>query len=624
MSDRRPKTLKLGPQFRALSFARDAVNAEARTVLVSFSSEEPVARYYGNEVLDHSPSGCDLSRLNNGAPLLCQHDPDDQIGVVESAYIKDGRGYATLRFSKSEDGEAAFQDVSDGIRTKISVGYRVEAVQLEAVTDGLETYRVTRWQPYEISLVSIPADDTVGVGRAGSEPTQEITPTISHDMKRLLLDANAPEGGNGPAAPPKIQFDENAARANIRKDEQKRSGEILAIASKFNIPTEDSQRFISEGKSVDEFRAHVLESRGALKPVVAQSPAIGMTEKEVKRFSLLSAVRGMIKGGKLEGFEAETCEAARAHLKRELPNERTFVLPEEVTQYQRGLALQDSFTRAGNVGTATAGGFLVQSQYGPVIDYLRNSTALGKLGITILDGIVGDLIFPTQTGGCTAYWVSETGSLTDSQATFAQKKMVPHRVGASYPFTMQLLAQSSISVDAFVRRELDTVIALKKDLAGLLGTGVGGEPLGLANTTGINATVTYGGAATWADIVEHETGISVDNADIGTMGFLIDAATVGKWKTILKDSVAGAGYLMEGMTANGYPVQRSNQVSTAHQSYFGVWSQLLYAGWAGREVTVDSITLAKSGQHQIIINELCDFLVRQPLAFNVSTDSAAQ
>lgn len=203
--------------------------------------------------------------------------------------------------------------------------------------------------------------------------------------------------------------------------------------------------------------------------------------------------------------------------------------------------------------------------------------------------------------------------------------MVPHRLGASIPFTMQFIAQTSLSADSFIRNEMDIVLALKKDLAGLLGTGLGGEPLGVANTTGINATVTYSGAAAWADVVEHETGIAVDNADIGSMGFVLDAASVGKWKTILKDSVAGAGYLIgDNMTANGYPVERTNQISTAHQSFFGVWSQLMLGMWAGREITVDNITLAKSGQHQIIMNELCDFLVRQPLAFNVSTDSAAQ
>jgi HK97 family phage major capsid protein len=266
---------------------------------------------------------------------------------------------------------------------------------------------------------------------------------------------------------------------------------------------------------------------------------------------------------------------------------------------------------------------LVQNQYGPMIEILNNATVLGKLGITTMNGVVGDLILPQQTGGATAYWVSETGALTDSQATFAQKAMVPHRSGATIPFTTQFLAQSSISAEAFLRGELMTRLALLQDLAGLEGTGNAGQPLGLKNTPGINNTVTFGGAATWDDVVEFETGIAVDNADIGSMGFALSAATVGKWKTILRSATAGAVYLIDKGDLNGYGYERTNQI-TGNIAYFGVWAQLLLARWAGMEFIVDPYALKKSGQIEITVNQLCDYLVRQPLAFNVSTDSAAQ
>lgn len=263
-----------------------------------------------------------------------------------------------------------------------------------------------------------------------------------------------------------------------------------------------------------------------------------------------------------------------------------------------------------------------------MIEFLRNKTVLGRLGITIMDGLVGNFLLPVQTGGATAYWVSETGALTDSQATFAQKAMTPHRLGATIPYTTQFLAQSSISAEDFFRNELQTVCALKKDLAGLEGTGNDGQPLGVKGTLGINATVTFGGAADWADVVQFETGIAVDNADIGAMGFALSAGSVGKWKTILKVTAGASGdFLIDGggdnMAANGYPVRRTNQI-TGDIAFFGVWSQLLHAIWAGVEIIVDPYALKKSGQVEITRNEMCDYLVRQPLAFNVSTDSAAQ
>jgi HK97 family phage major capsid protein len=259
-----------------------------------------------------------------------------------------------------------------------------------------------------------------------------------------------------------------------------------------------------------------------------------------------------------------------------------------------------------------------------MIELLRNKPQVVAAGATTLGGLVGDLALPVQTGASTAYWVSETGALTDSSQTFGQKKLTPKRLGATIPYTTQFLAQSSIDAESFIREDAVMVLSIEKDRAALFGSGSGGEPVGIANTTGINADVTYGGSATWAKVVLSETGIGNDNADIGPLAWMLDSATVGKWKTILKDSVAGASYLIEStMTANGYPVFKSNQVSSTHQSFFGAWSQLILASWSGLEVIVDPYALKKSGQVEITFNELVDILVRQPLSFNVSTDSAA-
>lgn len=611
------------------------------TMELSISSDTPYERYdWLNderylEVLDHSPTGMDCERLKAGAALLFNHDRNIQLGTLSDPVMRDGKCYVTAKLSAAEDVASYRTRIAEGILKDTSVGYAITDSGTQIGTrDGLPIYKF-RWAPHEASMVTIPADITVGVGRGheneGKGELREIlVDNLLHAPKQSTHTKNMSEPITTPSAPAKPEIDLVKERQDAVTQHKAKCKKIDDFTSALKnqqwreAATAIAIKHKDGNADFDEFRAEALNAFEGVTKVTADA-GIGMEQKDAKRFSLLSAVRSIISRGKLDGFEAEVCGAAQAKMRRTLPNERTFVLPEEVSAYQRELSLRDLLSRAGNVTTATAGGFLVQTQYGSMIELLRNQMALGRAGITILDGLVGDFVMPVQTGGCTAYWVSETGAITDSQATFAQKSLVPHRVGASYPFTMQLLAQSSTAIDTFVRNELDTVIALKKDAAGLLGSGVSGEPLGVANTTGINATVTYGGAATWPDVVEHETGIAVDNADIGSMGFILDAASVGKWKTILKDSVAGAGYLLtDGMTANGYNVTRSNQISAAHQSFFGVWSQLIHAIWAGREVTVDSVTLAKSGQHQIIINELCDFLVRQPLAFNVSTDSAAQ
>jgi HK97 family phage major capsid protein len=393
--------------------------------------------------------------------------------------------------------------------------------------------------------------------------------------------------------------------------------EIYEIGDQIN-DRESARQWVKDGKSLADYRAHVLTNVLKAKPVTTDSGLLGMGESDKKSYSLLRALHQMATKGRLEGVEKEAHEACvKAYGREDL---KGFLVPEDVS---RGFGRRS--IKAQNVTTATAGGFLVQTDMGPMIELLRNRPVVVDAGATTLNGLVGDLALPVHVSGATAYWVSETGALTDSQSVFGQKKLTPRRLGATIPYSTQFLAQASIDAEAFIRDDAVRVLALEVDRAALLGSGVGGEPLGIANTVGINATVTYGDAAIWGDVIEHETGVAVDNADIGSMAFVLDAASVGKWKTALKVATyGGTGYLIDGMSANGYPVYRTNQIASTHQSFFGNWAQLVIARWAGMEVIVDPYALKKSGQVEITFNELLDLVVRQPLAFNVSTDSAAQ
>ena len=145
--------MKAEKRFRELKIERKAIDEESRTVELAFSSEEPYERSFGIEVLDHEQGSADLSRLHNGAPLLVNHDPNDQIGVVENARVDDDKvGRATVRFGKSERAQEIFGDVSDGIRRLVSVGYQVKQVdKAERDKDGLATYRVSSCRAVEMS-----------------------------------------------------------------------------------------------------------------------------------------------------------------------------------------------------------------------------------------------------------------------------------------------------------------------------------------------------------------------------------------------------------------------------------------------------------------------------------------
>ncbi len=592
---------------REFSITREAVQPDARTVELCFASESPVERYFGTEVLNCEARSVRLDRLNTRAPLLLNHDTDKQIGVVEKAWLDaDKKARAKVRFSKSALGEEIFQDVKDGIRSLVSVGYQLHKLETEKQSSGAELQRATDWEPLEISIVAVPADTLAGVGRSLPE-TQTKAETTVHPPT-ITMSAPVIE----------VKADD------VRSQERKRIADITTIAKRHKL---DSlvESAVNDGITADEFGSRALaelakRDGSGVKAVSAEADArageIGMSDKEADSFSLMRAVRSIANGRNLEGLEKEACEAMAKLVKREL-KPGAIVLPQDV--FRRSV-----YNRAQNVTTATAGGYTVGTNIGPLIELLRNRTVVAQAGATQLSGLVGNVQLPKHTGGATAYWVSETGALTDSQSTFGQVTLTPHRLGATVPYSTQFLAQSSLDAEAFIRDDLMKVLAIEKDRAALHGSG-GSQPIGIASTSGINATVTYGGAATWADVVEHETGIAVDNADIGAMAFVLSAATVGKWKTILKDSVAGADYLINSVsgTANGYGVLRTNQVA-GNVSFFGVWSQLVMASWAGVEVIVDPYALKKSGQVEITVNELCDLAVRQPLAFNVSTDSAAQ
>ena len=168
------------------SMRRDASvvsrDAAARTVNLAFSSEVEVDRGDWIEVLSHDPEAVDLSRLNDGGAVLAHHDWNDQRGVVESAWIDsaDRKGRAVVKFSRSRAGEELLADVEEGIRRHVSVGYRIQdAKVVGARADGTSIVLVTRWQPYEISFVPVPADTTVGVGRSAAPHPERNTNRMS-------------------------------------------------------------------------------------------------------------------------------------------------------------------------------------------------------------------------------------------------------------------------------------------------------------------------------------------------------------------------------------------------------------------------------------------------------------
>lgn len=570
------------------------VSDDERVMEFPFSSEFPVARYFGNEVLSHDREAADLARLNDSAPLLFNHDPNKVVGVVERAWIdgKKKRGYVSVRFSRNSFAQEVMADVKDGVLRNVSFGYQIEDMEQRGSGD----FVATRWSPYEVSVVSIPADPTVGVGRAlDAQPAAPAaTPTPQPEPEVPM--ENTPD----------ISAVRAEAAAEAAKAERARISGISALTEKHGM-ADLGRQLIDGGRSLDEARAAVLEKIGAkVEPVTEKAADIGMSASQVREFSFQRAINALANPGdrKLQeaaAFERECSEAAAAKAGK---TAQGIMVPNEVLR------------RDLTVGTASAAGDLVGTDFRPgsFIELLRNRSALAGLGVASLTGLSGNVAIPRQTGAATAYWVAESGSPTESNQTVDQVNLSPKTVGAFTDYSRKLMLQSSIDVEQMIRQDLATVLALEIDRVGLYGLGNSNQPLGVKLTTGINTKDFAANTPTYAEVVEMESLIAADNADIGAMAYLMNASMRGALKTKDKGTDTGAYVFEPGGTVNGYNAVVSNQVAT-NDIFFAVWSQLIMAMWSGLDLTVDPYTHSTSGTVRVVALQDVDFAVRHPEGF---------
>jgi HK97 family phage major capsid protein len=344
------------------------------------------------------------------------------------------------------------------------------------------------------------------------------------------------------------------------------------------------------------------------------NPLIGLSPKELKKYSLARAISAMVNHTKVGGIEQEVSDLIAN--KTSTPA-RGIHVPFDVAVQEFNRS-----NRALNVTTATAGGFTVGTETTTMIELLRANMVCSRLGARILPGLVGNLVLPRQTGGATAYWLDETSAVPASQASFGQLVLVPHRLAAFTAYTKQLFVQTDSVIESIVREDLMTVLAVEKDRAAINGLGAAGEPLGVLNTTGVNS-LTFGGAPTWADAVNFETLVESDEVQLdGTAAYVTSPTAKGVWKTTEKSSSTGV-YLWQDNTVNGYPALSTSQVPD-NRMVFGKWSDLIIGDWGSFDICVDHYTLAASGQVRVIIQNLTDCGSRHAESFAVSTDSAAQ
>lgn len=608
---KKSKTLKLGRQFRNLTFVRESVDVENRTVELSFSSEEPVERWFGMEILGHAPGECDLSRLNNSGAFLMDHNTRDQRGAIESAVIDQKKGRAIIRLSNSVRGEELWQDLKDGIRPHISVGYNIlEIIHVKRDENGVDWYRATKWQPYEISSVSVPADTSVGLGRSDDN---DDTTDFNIELRELGMDEDEileqqleeQNRDKKPAAKPRakapaVPVDEAA----VRKLETERCQEIMAMGSQFGMGRE-AQEAVQNGDAVDKFRQLVLDGvrDKKVKPTGTEMN-LGLNDKDVRRYSLINAVRASITGNwKGAGFEREISVALADKMGKDA---RGFYVNYEVLA-QLGRAAQSTGAGMGGELVATD---LWSSQF---IDLLRPNSIAAGLGVRFATGLVGNVDIPKMTSGASFYWIDEDEDGTESNVGLGIIKMSPKTIAGAVPITRRLMQQSTPDIDLLVRDEMLRGIGLGIDKAVFLGTGLNNQPLGIKNQTGVHAIQIPAGGWDWKTIVAFETAVAESNALAANMAYAMRPSLRGTLKTTEK-AAGTAKYLWDGDQVNGYPGVVSTQLETDAMLH-GDFSQALVGMWGALDLTVDKSTKAASGGTVLRVFQDADVAIRHGAAF---------
>jgi HK97 family phage major capsid protein/HK97 family phage prohead protease len=597
---------------RAISMESPGIDADARRITVGVSTEEPVQRSFGLEVIDHSAASMDLTFLRSGrAPLLLDHDMTKVIGVVEGVELDEDsrRLRAIVRFGKGSLASEVFDDCVDGIRRNISVGYELNG-RVERKDDPEEYYRV-KTRPLEVSIVSIPADssDSVGVGRSHPPVTSPQTQERTENMENM-----------------EPHVDVEAAKADAVRASRENDKSILSLAARFNR-RDLGEAALGRGLSVEQFRGELLTDIEQKQALDIAPMSNDVKPKEQRAYSLGALVRAQVSGDwKGAGMEREMHEEIVRRTGKE----------------SQGYYVPDFAWRSGVMTTAATGAisgenitadFVPTVQRGDLfIEALRARQVLGGLGVNYMGGLTNRIRIP-RLSGAQASFVEEAGNVTDQSQTDSSVVLEPRTFGAFVEISRLLAMESVPSIEQVIRNDLLNSMADRLEYYAINGTGSGGQPTGLLNTAGVgNLDISADGSVadlTWADlvalvkIVEAANGVISPNA----LGWLSHPAVKAKMASTAK--VSGTDSIMllnEPWNAMyGYRASFSSNVPTdldpgdggndASALVFGDYSQMMIGLFNAPSILVNPYAGDKSGTVRITVLQEVDVAVRNGESF---------
>lgn len=401
-----------------------------------------------------------------------------------------------------------------------------------------------------------------------------------------------------------------AENRDFTEEEEQRATQIKAEVEAIDRRLDERRWIKARTIPLEEFRA-----------VSRPDPTEGMLGKDARRYSLTRAILAAATGD-WRGAELER-EASEEIARRVGRPAKGFYVPRDAFLVEQREILK---------GTASAGGYLVPTETRELIDLLYSRLVIRQAGATVLDGLQGDVAFPRAATGSTAAWVTEGAAPSESSPTFEQVLLQPKSVAAYVDISRKMLIQSA--AEDFVRNNLARTIAVAIDRAALHGSGTGGEPRGVQNTTGVG--LVWGGAngaaPTWSHIVQLEQLVAVANADVGRLAYITNANVRGKLKQTFVNPSSGDTpvWAVGDAPVNGYRALVSSVVrndltkgtgTNLSAIFFGNWEELILALWSGVDVLVDPFTASTTGTVRVVAFQDVDVGLRHPASFSMMVDA---
>lgn len=630
----------------------------------ALTSEEPVRRWFGNEILNHGKDNVRTERLASGmVPLLFNHDPGQHLGRVDQFSLKDNVLRVEGQFGPSPLAQEKRADYDAGVLNAASGGYRIHKVvrtEDEDNPNAPDDVNVTDWEPTDASLVTVPADATVGVGRA-NEGGQEFPLEIETVSRRSA--EPAPVAQPVIEVQPKQEIRNMADTANtpsVAELELKRVQDILAVAGDKDfgkhVSQDEVRKAIEDKTTADAFKdvviRKIVDANDATKVGTMGDRTFAQSGKDGKRYSFVNVLRSVINQARPGSFRDKVEATMEREMSEELGkrlnmNTPGFFVP--LNALTRALGTQTIAGAAGQLALTSEAAAIETITRPDVIELLRNRPRTQALGARVLGGLQGIVRLPRQSAAGTWQWLGEGASGNPSDLAMDFVAVQPRRGSTQSGVDIELLASTSPDVEGLMRADFNRVRSLAIDEATLAGPVGGPGPQGLLNTSSLalitptGTTLTSGGKAlSYADYIAFETLTAVANADVATSGWMLTPEVRGLAKGTQKFAGANAEpiwregkYDPSGLEDGplGYKAGITNQLpkngthagvtgAVLHAGVFGDWSQIIQADWGVVEVVYDPYTQAGAGAIVLTMRSLHDVAVRHIAAFAASVQIA--